>query len=192
MIKKVINVNGIGRTIIIDPDVSLANVLREQLGFTGTKIGCDTGQCGACSVIMDGKVIRSCITKMKRVPDDANITTIEGIGTPDNLHPLQLAFAVHGAAQCGFCTSGFIVSAKAMLDQNSDPNREEVRDWFQKHRYVETPREYGPFGAGGVGEMPLTSPHAATVNAIHNATGVRIRNLPALPEKVLAGLKALA
>jgi aldehyde oxidoreductase len=136
MIKKLINVNGIGRTMVVDPEASLAYVLREQLCLTGTKVGCDTGQCGACSVIMDGKVIRSCITKMKRVPDDANITTIEGIGTPDNLHPLQLAFAVHGAAQCGFCTSGFIVSAKAMLDQNADPTREEVRDWFQKHRNV--------------------------------------------------------
>ena len=136
MIKKVINVNGIGRTMVVDPEVSLADVLREQLCLTGTKVGCDTGQCGACSVIMDGKVIRSCITKMKRVPDDANITTIEGVGTPDNLHPLQLAFAVHGAAQCGFCTPGFIVSAKALLDHNSDPSREEVRDWFQKHRNV--------------------------------------------------------
>ena len=136
MQKKIVSVNGVTRTLVVDPEASLADVLREQLGLTGTKVGCDTGQCGACSVIMDGKVVRSCVTKMKRVPGDARITTIEGIGTPDNLHPLQLAWIVHGAAQCGFCTPGFIVSAKALLDQNPDPTREQVRDWFQKHRNV--------------------------------------------------------
>ncbi len=134
MLKKTINVNEVPRTLVVDPEASLADVIRGQVGFTGTKVGCGTAQCGACSVILDGKVVRSCATKMKNVEDGANITTIEGIGTPDNLHPLQVAWMVHGGAQCGFCSPGFIVSAKGLLDQNSNPGRDEVRDWFQKHR----------------------------------------------------------
>jgi aldehyde oxidoreductase len=137
MIKRVIlNVNGISRTVIADPKASLAMVLREQLGLTGVKVGCDAGQCGACSVIMDGRVVRSCITKMARVEDGAQITTIEGIGTPDNLHPLQVAWINYGGVQCGFCSPGFIVSAKVLLDENPAPSRKDVRDWFQKHRNV--------------------------------------------------------
>ncbi len=134
MKKKIISVNGTPKTLVVDPEASLSSVLREQLGLTGTKVGCDTGQCGACSVIMDGKVVKACITKMKRVPDEAQITTIEGIGTPGNLHPLQLAWIIHGAAQCGFCTSGFIVSSKALLNETPSPSREDVREWFNKHR----------------------------------------------------------
>jgi aldehyde oxidoreductase len=79
-------------------------------------------------------VVRSCVTKIGKVPDGARILTIEGVGTPDNLHPLQLAWTVHGGAQCGFCSPGFIVSAKGLLDENPNPSRGEVRDWFQKHR----------------------------------------------------------
>jgi aldehyde oxidoreductase len=134
MQKKVIEINGVKKTLIIDPEATLADVLREQLGLTGTKVGCGTGQCGACNVIMDGKLVKSCLTKMKRVADEAQIITIEGMGSPDNLHPIQLAWTVHGAAQCGFCAPGFIVSAKALLDQNDKPSREEVREWFQKNR----------------------------------------------------------
>jgi len=134
MQKKHLIVNGMPRTVVVDPEASLAQVLRKQLGLTGVKIGCGTAMCGACSVIMDGKVVRSCVAKMKKIEDNANITTIEGIGTPYNLHPLQLAWTVHGGAQCGFCSPGFIVSAKALLDENKQPSREDVRDWFQKHR----------------------------------------------------------
>ncbi len=134
MEKKVINVNGIPRTVIVNPEASLADVLREQLGLTGTKVGCGMAHCGACSVILDGKLVRSCVTKMKKVEDGAAVTTIEGIGTPDNLHPIQMALVAHGAPQCGFCMPGFVVSAKALLDQNASPSREEVRDWFQKYR----------------------------------------------------------
>lgn len=134
MQKKVLTINGVTRTMVVDPEASLADVLRRQLLLTGTKVGCGKAQCGACSVILDGKVIRSCVTKMKRVPDEANIVTIEGVGSKDALHPLQLAWMVHGAAQCGFCAPGFIVSAKGLLDQNDNPTREEVREWFQKNR----------------------------------------------------------
>jgi aldehyde oxidoreductase len=136
MIKKMLHINGISKTVIVEPDTMLADVLREQLKLTGTKVGCGQGQCGCCAVILDSKVVRSCITKMKRVEDGARVTTIEGIGTPDNLHALQMAWTVHGGAQCGFCTPGFIVSAKAMLDENKNPTRKQVRDWFQKHHNV--------------------------------------------------------
>jgi len=134
MIKRNIMLNGMSRTVIADPDATLASVIREQLGMTGTKVGCGSGQCGSCSVIMDGKLVKSCMTKMKRVQDGSSVLTIEGVGTSDNLHPLQLAWTVHGGAQCGFCSPGFIVSAKALLDENPSPTRQQVRDWFQKNR----------------------------------------------------------
>ncbi len=134
MIRKELLVNGISRRLVVESDESLANVLRDSLGLTGTKIGCGQGQCGACNVIMDGKLIRSCITKMSKVPDRASITTIEGVGTPSAPHALQMAWMVHGGAQCGFCSPGFIVSSKVLLEENPSPTRQEVRDWFQKHR----------------------------------------------------------
>ncbi len=134
MIKKVLHINGMPRTVIAQPEAMLAEVLREQLNLTGTKVGCGQGQCGCCSVILNGKVVRSCITKFRRVEEGSLVTTIEGVGTPDNLHALQMAWTVHGGAQCGFCSPGFIVSAKGLLDGNQNPTRQEVRDWFQKHR----------------------------------------------------------
>jgi aldehyde oxidoreductase len=134
MQKRLFNINGVNRTVVVDPKATLADVLRKQLGLTGTKVGCEQGQCGACSVLVDGKVVRSCVTQISRVADEAKIVTIEGIGTAQNLHPLQLAFMVHGVTQCGFCNPGFIVSAKGLLDQNASPTREEVRDWFSAHR----------------------------------------------------------
>jgi aldehyde oxidoreductase len=134
MIKRTLLVNNVPRQVITDPGQTLANVLREQLGLTGTKIGCGQAQCGCCNVILDNKLVRSCVTKMGKVADGAAVITVEGIGNPDNLHPIQLAWIVHGGAQCGFCTPGFIVSAKALLDENPAPSREEVREWFQAHR----------------------------------------------------------
>ncbi len=134
MQKKILKINGLTRTLIIDQESTLADVLRKQLMMTGCKVGCGQAQCGACSVIMDGRVVLSCVLKMKRVPDEAVITTIEGIGTPENLHPLQVAWMSYGCAQCGFCSPGFILSAKVLLDENPNPTREEVREWFQKHK----------------------------------------------------------
>ncbi|MDO4786677.1 MAG: molybdopterin-dependent oxidoreductase [Fretibacterium sp.] len=127
-------VNGIERNLILDGETPLSTVIREQLHLTGTKVGCGLGHCGACNVILDGKLVRSCVLKMSRVPDGARILTIEGIGTPERLHPLQTAWIYHGAAQCGFCSPGFIVSAYALLQKNASPSREEVRDWFQINR----------------------------------------------------------
>ena len=133
MQKKPLVINGIPRTLVIDPESTLADVLRKQLLLTGTKVSCNDGHCGACSVILDGKLVLACVTKMKRVRDGASIVTVEGIGTPDKLHAIQQALIVHGAAQCGFCMPGFVVSAKALLDQNPAPTREQVRAWLTQH-----------------------------------------------------------
>lgn len=131
-----LNINGADRMFIYDPQKdTLADVLR-RLGLTGVKVGCGTGVCGACSVILDGKVIRSCTKRMKTVKEYSEVTTIEGIGIPNNPHPLQVAWINCGAVQCGFCVPGFIVSAFQLLKENISPTREEVRDWFQKHRNV--------------------------------------------------------
>ncbi len=134
MLKRDVLVNGVARKLIVDADARLSEVLRDQLGLTGVKVGCAEGHCGACSVILDGKLVRSCVTKVSRLKEGSKIVTIEGIGTPDNLHPIQMAWIAHGGAQCGFCTPGFIVSVKALLDGNPSPTREDIRDWFQKHR----------------------------------------------------------
>ncbi|MEA4873130.1 MAG: molybdopterin cofactor-binding domain-containing protein [Synergistaceae bacterium] len=130
---KNLTINGVPRRIIGKPETSLLTVIRDQLKMTGTKRGCDHGQCGVCNVILNGKVVRSCITKWKNVPEYSEVTTIEGIGTPENLHALQWAFIVCGAIQCGFCTPGFITAGKVLLDSNPSPTREEVREWYSKH-----------------------------------------------------------
>lgn len=136
MIKKTMVINGEKRTLIVDPEASLADVLRKQMLLTGCKVGCGQGQCGTCTIILDGKATRSCIVKMAKVRENAEIQTIEGIGTLEDLHPLQVAWMAHGCAQCGFCSPGFIMSAKVLLAENPSPTREEVRDWFHKHRNV--------------------------------------------------------
>ena len=134
--KMTLNINGADRMFICDPEKdTLATVIR-RLGLTGTKVGCGTGVCGSCSMILDGKVIRSCTRKIKNVEEYSKILTIEGIGAPTRLHPLQVAFMNLGAVQCGFCSPGFIVSAYGLLQENPNPTREEVRDWFQKHRNI--------------------------------------------------------
>lgn len=113
MIKKRLVINGLPRTLLVNPDDTLAKVLREQLLLTGCKIGCNQGQCGTCTVIVDGKAVRSCIMKMGKIKDDTVIETIEGIGSVDNLHPLQVAWMGHGCAQCGFCSPGFYHVSKS-------------------------------------------------------------------------------
>jgi len=131
-----LNINGVNRMFICNPEKdSLADVLR-RMGLTGTKIGCGTGVCGACSMILDGEVIRSCVRKIKTVNEYSKVITIEGIGTPTHLHPLQVAFMNCGSVQCGFCSPGFIVTAYALLQKNNNPTRNEVRQWFQKHRNI--------------------------------------------------------
>ncbi len=133
MQKKKLIVNGVPQMVIADPMGRLSDVLRNQLHLLGTKVGCGTAQCGACNVILDGKLVRSCVTRMDKVPEEARITTVEGIGQPANLHPIQAALVATGAAQCGYCMSGMVVSMKALLDENPKPTRQDVRDWLTKY-----------------------------------------------------------
>ncbi len=129
-----LNINGADRSVVCDPEKdTLAAVLR-RIGLTGVKVGCGIGVCGACNVILNGKLIRSCTKKIASVEEGSTILTIEGIGSPLRLHPLQEAFLSLGAVQCGFCSPGFIVSAYALLQENPAPTREEVRAWFRKNR----------------------------------------------------------
>jgi aldehyde oxidoreductase len=132
--RKILIINGVERSFLCDTEKdSLAEALR-NLGLTGTKIGCGAGQCGACNVIVNGKLVRSCVRKISTVDDYSTVLTIEGLGTAEHLHPLQFAWIACGGVQCGFCSPGFIISSKALLDENPNPTRQEVRDWFQKNR----------------------------------------------------------
>jgi carbon-monoxide dehydrogenase small subunit len=119
-------VNGQDIELNVDPMATLLDVLREQLGLTGTKRGCDAGDCGACTVIMDGKAILSCLTPVLQATG-REIVTVEGLVQEGILHPLQESFIECGAVQCGFCTPGMLLSAKALLEQNPRPTREEVK-----------------------------------------------------------------
>lgn len=134
MLAKTLIVNGMTKSAVTAPEATLAAYLREQLFLTGTKIGCGQGQCGACNVILNGKLVKSCVTKMKKVPEGAEVITIEGVGDPKNLHPIQMAWIAFGGAQCGFCSPGFIISTLALLNENASPTREDVREWFQKNK----------------------------------------------------------
>jgi aerobic-type carbon monoxide dehydrogenase small subunit (CoxS/CutS family) len=106
---------------------TLLEVLREDLGHTGTKHGCELGECGACAVLLDGKPVLSCLALAVEC-DGCGVTTIEGLGSNGRLHPLQSAFADLGAAQCGYCTPGILLTAKALLDQNPHPSRDQIRE----------------------------------------------------------------
>lgn len=119
-------VNGEWQELMVDGSKSLLDILRERLGLTGTKRGCDTGDCGACSVILDGKIVNACLV-LAIEADGKNVLTIEGLASKDGLHPLQKSFVDHGAIQCGFCTPGMILTAKALLDENPNPSDEEIR-----------------------------------------------------------------
>jgi carbon-monoxide dehydrogenase small subunit len=118
-----------GRTLSMDvePGRTLLHVLREDLGLKGAKEGCGKGECGACTVVLNGKAVPSCLVPVGRV-QDSSVTTIEGLESDAGLHPLQEAFISHGAVQCGFCTPGMILSAKAALDQNPTPSEQEIRE----------------------------------------------------------------
>ena len=122
-----LNVNGIDRKVEIDEEDRLIDVLREGLQLTGTKEGCGEGECGACTVIIDGTTVNSCMV-MAFQAEGKKITTIEGLETDKGIHPIQQAFLDEGAVQCGFCIPGMVLSAKVILDQNPDPTREEIRE----------------------------------------------------------------
>ena len=120
-----LSVNGERRTVAAEPHHTLLEVLREELGLTGTKHGCELGECGACTVLADGVPILACLALPAELGDVA-ITTVEGLADGPTLHPLQTAFAEEGAAQCGYCTPGMLLTAKALLDRNARPTRQEI------------------------------------------------------------------
>lgn len=121
-----LTVNGQPVTLEAPPDRRLVDLLREDLGLTATKIGCGEGECGACTVIMDGQTVDSCLVPACQL-QDRSIVTIEGLTPAEGLHPIQQAFLDEGAVQCGFCIPGMVLSAKALLDQAPDPSEDEIR-----------------------------------------------------------------
>ena len=122
-------INGDQVDFLCEPRQSLLEVLRDVLGWTGTKEGCNDGNCGACTVIMDGRMVTSCLVLAVETPGK-QITTIEGIASAEGLHPIQQAFLENAALQCGICTPGFIVATKALLDREPDPSEMRVRRWL--------------------------------------------------------------
>src|SRR5215469_14299505 len=124
-----LNVNGAVHELLVEPRVSLLDALRERLQLTGTKKGCDHGQCGACTVHVDGRCIMSCLTLAVQV-SEKHITTIEGLADGERLHPMQQAFLDHDALQCGYCTPGQIMSAVACVDEGHAGSRAEIREYM--------------------------------------------------------------
>jgi xanthine dehydrogenase molybdenum-binding subunit len=155
-------VNGEQYQVTATPKTCLTDVLRDDLRLTGTKNGCATGHCGSCTVIKDGKAVRSCLVPMKRA-DGANIITIEGLTAPDEpeLHPIQQAYVDQGATQCGFCTPGFIMATKALLDKNPNPSLAEIYDG---HRW----------------NICRCTGYGAIIRAIQQAPGQEVPSLPPL------------
>ena len=131
MAKQYVNttINGDNHELLCDPTQTLLDVLRDQLDMTGTKEGCGTGDCGACSVTMDGVLVCSCLV-MGVEANGKKVETIEGMADGDDLHPLQQKFIEHIALQCGICTPGILVASKALLEENPEPTEEEIRYWL--------------------------------------------------------------
>ena len=144
-----LTVNGEPRQILVEPYYSLLDTLRDELRLTGTKKGCDEGDCGACTVLLNGKPVTSCLV-LAHSAHDAEVTTVEGLSTLDRLHPVQQAFVDQGGLQCGFCTPGLIMAAVGLLDENPDPTEEETR-----------------FAIGG--NLCRCTGYSKVVNAIHAA-----------------------
>jgi aerobic carbon-monoxide dehydrogenase small subunit len=122
-----LDVNGTTYEREVEPRLLLVHFLRDELGLTGTHVGCDTSNCGACTVHLDGAAVKSCPVLAVQA-DGAKVTTIEGLGSPDDLHPVQEAFWEHHGLQCGFCTPGMIMAAADLLERNPDPSEQEVRE----------------------------------------------------------------
>jgi carbon-monoxide dehydrogenase small subunit len=122
-----LNINGRRYALTVDPRRTLADAIRDDCGLTGTHLGCEHGVCGACTIILDGESLRSCLMFAVQA-DGRTLRTIEGLAEGENFHPLQQAFMEHHALQCGFCTPGFLMLAVALLEQNPDPGEDEIRD----------------------------------------------------------------
>jgi nicotinate dehydrogenase subunit A len=126
-----LKVNGVDHNVSVEADTPLLYVLRNDVGLNGPKFGCGLAQCGACTVLIGGRPTRSCVRQISEVKGD--ITTIEGLGSVDNLHPLQKAFIEEQACQCGYCGNGMLMSAKALLERNPRPTNEEIRQALNGH-----------------------------------------------------------
>ena len=127
-----LRVNGETKTVSVEPDTPLLYVLRNDLELNGPKFGCGLAQCGACTVLLDGKPVRSCVLLVS-VAAKGNVTTIEGLGTPDKLHPLQAAFIAEQACQCGYCGNGMVMTSKALLDANPNPTEAQIKQALNGH-----------------------------------------------------------
>lgn len=150
-------INGKKKEMAISPNTTLLELLRDHLGLTGTKNGCEAGECGACTVLLDGRPVYACLVLAPKV-DGKEIITIEGIGEEGKLHPVQKAFLTHGAVQCGFCTPGMILAAKALLDEKPHPSREEIEDAISGNLcrctgYLQIVKAIEASGKGGKGEV---------------------------------------
>jgi carbon-monoxide dehydrogenase small subunit len=124
--------NGKVIAVEVSPHWTLLRLLREKLGLTGTKEGCGIGECGACTVLLDGIPVNACLVLVPKV-EGREIETIEGLGNRESLHPLQKSFVDHGAIQCGFCTPGVLISAKALLEKNPSPTRDDIKEAISGH-----------------------------------------------------------
>lgn len=124
-----VTINGEATEFLCEPHQSLLTVLRETLGLTGAKEGCNDGNCGACSVLLDGQLVNSCMVLAPEV-EGCEVTTVEGLSDWEGLHPIQEAFIAMDALQCGYCTPGMLIASKALLDRNPDPTDEEIRTWL--------------------------------------------------------------
>ena len=131
MVSFTLRVNGTPRAVSVDPDTPLLYVLRNDLELNGPKFGCGLAQCGACTVLVDGKAVRSCVTPVSAVK--GAVETIEGLGSEDKLHPLQKAFIAEQACQCGYCGNGMVMAAKALLARSPRPTNEEIRQALNGH-----------------------------------------------------------
>ena len=132
--KKVLKltVNGQAYDLYVKPKTLLLEVLRDHLELTGAKRGCNTGSCGACAVILDGMAVKSC-SILALQAEGGEVMTVEGLASGNDLHPLQKAFLDHGAVQCGFCSSGMLMSSKALLDENSNPDKQQIKEGIDGH-----------------------------------------------------------
>ena len=150
-----LRVNGAAKTVNTEPDTPLLYVLRNDLELNGAKYGCGQAQCGACTVMIDGNAVRSCVTPCASATGK-NITTLEGLGTLDRLHPLQKAFLDEQAAQCGYCTSGMIMSAKALLDATPKPSEAQIKQAL-------------------AGNLCRCGAHNRIVRAVQRAAGIAVK-----------------
>jgi xanthine dehydrogenase YagT iron-sulfur-binding subunit len=185
-------INGEAIEVAADIRTSLLDLLRNSLGFTGTKKGCDQGACGACTILVDGERINACLALAVQY-QGRDIMTVEGLARDGNLHPLQQAFIEHDGFQCGYCTPGQLCSAIGMASEieRNIPSvvtkdlAASTIDMNIEILWTDEPDPQAPMGARGIGEIGITGVGAAVANAVYNATGKRIRDLPITMDKLM-------